>query len=293
MNTALETVNTGMTLWEEPKTLNEVRKLYASKLTDVEFYMFCEMGKSLQLNPFKKEIWAVKYGTGAAQIFIGINGYIAASHRNPDYEYHRSDAVWTNDSFEVIDGQIKHSFTPGDRGKLVGAYCIVKRRSSAMPVYTYVEFDEYSTGQSLWKSASEKGKPATMIKKVAAAQALRASFPNELNGTYIPEEMPQEKDMGCIAPDNIRNIKGDTQTERLKNLLDAHVKNITEEEIIEKKSTPLINKEKLLILSAMMDELSFTDERRKKALKHYKIREFCELTASQAEDFYTKLERIK
>ncbi len=50
-----------------------------------------------------------------------------------------------------------------------------------------VYFDEYSTGQNLWKS-----KPRTMIAKVAEMHALRMACPEEMAKVYTSEEFDKE-----------------------------------------------------------------------------------------------------
>lgn len=51
-----------------------------------------------------------------------------------------------------------------------------------------VYFNEYSTGQNLWKS-----KPRTMIAKVAEMHALRMACPEQLSKVYTEEEFDKEK----------------------------------------------------------------------------------------------------
>jgi hypothetical protein len=52
-----------------------------------------------------------------------------------------------------------------------------------------VLLSEYNREKASWKVM-----PATMIQKVAEAQAFRKAFPNALSGLYIPEEMGVDKD---------------------------------------------------------------------------------------------------
>lgn len=175
-------MTTELTIWEAPK-LPEIRKSFAKDLSDVEFGMFVQLGVATGLNPFLREIWAVKYGSNAAQIFVGRDGYRKGAQRHPLYEYHVCDAVYTNDLFGAKSGEVVHEYKLGSRGELVGAYCIVKRKYAEKPCYVFVELKEYSTGKSLWQT-----KPATMIKKVAEAQCLRMAFQDLFGGTYAEEE---------------------------------------------------------------------------------------------------------
>jgi len=170
-------------LWSKDTQLAEIKKVYGANLSDSEFQIFIQIGKATGLNPFLKQLWAVKYGNSPAQIFIGRDGYRISAQRNPDYDFHIADAVYENDDFKIENGEVKHSYNVKQRGSLAGAYCIVKRKRSSKPVFTYIEFKEYSTGKSLWNS-----KPATMIKKVAEAQGLRMAFQEMFSGTYSDSE---------------------------------------------------------------------------------------------------------
>ena len=213
MSTALAVSNTQLTMWEDAQQLDEIRKLFAPKLSDNEFKYFIGLGKSTGLNPFLREIWSVKYKENApAQVFIGRDGYRKAAQAHNNYDYHQCDTVYENDIFEIDDGKIRHRYTLKDRGQLVGAYCIVKRRNAEKAVYVFTEIKEYSTNQCLWET-----KPATMIKKVAESQALRMAFQDLLGGTYGEEEIPSRE------PAKLHVISGSTQTDKLNSILDQQI----------------------------------------------------------------------
>lgn len=177
-------------IWEQQTSLDEIRNIYGKGLSQSEFNVFIQMGKATGLNPFLKEMWAVKYGTSAAQIFIGRDGYRKSAQAHYDYDYHLVDAVYSNDEFSVEAGNVMHKYNLKDRGELVGAYCIVKRKSAERTMYTFVELKEYSTNKSLWSKVG--GKPSTMIKKVAEAQGLRQAFQALFSGTYHEYETWQD-----------------------------------------------------------------------------------------------------
>lgn len=70
---------------------------------------------------------------------------------------------------------------------LIGGWAAVYVEGYVKPVVVEVSLAEYDQGRALWKT-----KPATMINKVAIAQALRKAFPQMFTGTYVPEEMGLE-----------------------------------------------------------------------------------------------------
>lgn len=179
-----------LTMWNDPEQVKEIQKIYGKDLTDGEFKTFVQMGIATGLNPFLREIWAVKYDKSKpAQIFIGRDGYRKVIGRNEHYDGHNVDAVYSNDNFmfDITKGEITHTFNFKDRGKLVGAYCLVIMKNISRPFYVFVEVSEYNKGFSVWKDM-----PATMIKKVAECQAIRMAD-STTQGTYSEDEMPDDR----------------------------------------------------------------------------------------------------
>jgi phage recombination protein Bet len=171
------------TVWQKADI---IRRTFAPTLTQPEFAMFVGLGKSLGANPFNREIWAVKYGNNPAQIFLGRDFYRRKAQEEPDYRGHQVDVVYSNDVYKVINGMPQHSYNLKDRGKLVGAYCVVYRRGCE-PYPVFCEFQEYFAGGNAKPNLWDK-KPATMIKKVAEAQGLRGAFQGTFKGTYDESE---------------------------------------------------------------------------------------------------------
>ncbi|MFA5715927.1 MAG: phage recombination protein Bet [Candidatus Paceibacterota bacterium] len=179
-NIELKTKN-AVSVWEN---LSEVREQFAPTLTDKEFAFFVTLGKSLGANPFKREIWAVKYDQGkAASIFLGRDFYRMKAQEQPEYDGHVADAVYSNDKFTVENGIPKHSYSLTDRGNLLGAYSVVYKKNQTHPFFTFVKLSEYDKGQALWIKMKE-----TLIKKVAEAQGLRGAFQGVFAGTYDESE---------------------------------------------------------------------------------------------------------
>ncbi len=276
--------NTNIIMWEDSSQLEDIRKLFAPKLSENEFKYFVGLGKATGLNPFLREIWSVKYQDNVpAQVFIGRDGYRKAAQAHPDYEWHQPDAIYEHDSFKIINGEIHHDYNLKDRGELIGAYCLVKRRTAARPVFRRVSFKEYSTNQSLWKT-----KPETMIIKVAEAQALRACFQDLLAGTYGEEEMARSNEH---SPQVIDSCNGQTQTERLNSILQTN--NV---ELIAEDTSP-IDTSQVIYIHDVMAEKEFSEERKEKAiqyvLKQYKVGRLEDLTTTQAQKFLLQLQQSK
>lgn len=257
-------------IWDDKSTLAEIKLLFAPHLTQSEFSYFIQVGKNTGLNPFMRELWAVKYGRNPAQIFVGRDGYRKSAQAHPAYEYHQVNAVYCGDEFTIINDEIYHQSNPfAQNQKLTGAYCKVKRKNAEHYTYVTVKFDEYNLKQGLWVT-----KPETMIKKVAEAQALRAAFQDVLGGTYDDAEMPCEPEVKVINCDN--NL---TQTQRLHSILSNK----------EVKTDITLHDQ----IPQLLSDLKFNSERTKRMLEHYKVQSINELTNEQAKKCIENLIKLK
>jgi phage recombination protein Bet len=203
-------------VWDE--NLKAIQQTFGKDLTPTEFTMFVEMGKSLNLNPFVREIWAVKYDNRAPSIFIGRDGYRKNAQSQSDYNGHSKEAIYENDVFEIENGRVKHKINFNNRGRLIGAYCEVYRKGIDHPFRESVKFSEYNTGFSNWKRM-----PETMIKKVAEAQALRMAYQSVFAGTYDESERWEEPPGGNTASKARTNQNGNKPPINIEKAEDAEV----------------------------------------------------------------------
>lgn len=145
-----------------------------TNLTEPQKKLFYGIALALNLNPLKREIYAVPYGSNF-NIITGYEVYLKRAERTG-----------------LVDGW--DAKVEGEGANMV-ATCTIWRKDRSKPVVIQAWFSEYNTGQSLWKT-----KPRTMLRKVAIAQAFRMAFPEELAGMpYTTEEItagetPQELD---------------------------------------------------------------------------------------------------
>jgi len=63
-----------------------IRDMCARDCTDNEFLLLMQLAKTYQLDPFAKQIWAVKYGNNPAAIFCGRDGFLAIAHRSGKFD---------------------------------------------------------------------------------------------------------------------------------------------------------------------------------------------------------------
>lgn len=194
--------NENKDIWKDEKAISDIKEVFGKDLTMSEFKIFNQIGVATGLNPYLREIWAVKYDKNrAAQIFIGRDGYRKVAQLQADYDGHMTEAVYENDRFSVKNGNVEHEWNLKDRGKLLGGYTIVNKKGIKHPIFHYVEFKEYNQGNKIWVE-----KPVTMIKKVAEAQALRMAWQGLFAGTYDESEKWRELD----EPKHIQHTQNNT-----------------------------------------------------------------------------------
>lgn len=169
-----------------------VKKTVAKGATDAELMMLFSVANKYDLDPFLGEIYYVKMGEGEKEqgtIMTSRDGYAKIAKRDPDFLKCQSMEVRANDEFEMEYEfgelkNIKHKFTHMDRGKIIGAYAVLKTKSGN-DISTYVTRDEYDTGKSAWKKYK-----SAMIKKVAENEVYKKFA--DVNGISAFENMPSE-----------------------------------------------------------------------------------------------------
>jgi phage recombination protein Bet len=147
-------------------SIEDIKKYICQGATDKELFMFVNIAKSYGLNPMKREIHFVKYGTSLANIIVGYEIYIK-----------RAEATHLLDGWSVELGKDEL----GEK-----AIITIYRKDRSQPFVWTVYRSEFDTQQANWKKM-----PLFMLRKVAISQGFRLAFPEELGGMpYIPEELP-------------------------------------------------------------------------------------------------------
>lgn len=159
------------------------------RVTDQEVMMFLSLCKYQKLNPFLREAYLVKYGSQPATIVTGKETYTKRAAASPLCDGYKAGiyVVTKDGEMQKREGAM---FVKALGETVVGGWAEVYRKDWKVPVYNEVAFDEYvgrKRDGSITKMWSEKG--GTMIRKVALVQALREGLPEELGGTYSPEEI--------------------------------------------------------------------------------------------------------
>ena len=134
-----------------------------------------------------KEIYLIKFGQQPATFVVSKEACLKRAEANSQYDGAESGIIVMNGNGEIIER--KGGFFLKGSEQVVGGWAKVYRKDRKYPCEVQVSFDEYAGRKSDGQLNNQWAtKPATMIKKVALVQALRESFPNDLNNLYTAEE---------------------------------------------------------------------------------------------------------
>lgn len=163
-------------------TLEKVRQYFCSEATDEECQFALEVCAIRGLNPFKKDCYFVKYEgkNPRLEIIVSKDFLMKRAMANPDFQYFRAGiVVQRGDEIQNVERYFAY---PSE--KLIGGWAEVKRRSIEVPFRSDIPMQGFAKGGKFWESM-----PGLMIRKVAAAIALREAFPDDLGGLYDQAEI--------------------------------------------------------------------------------------------------------
>ena len=150
----------------DSKTIENFLFSSETKLNEKQKTMFLQLAIRNQLDPFKREIYAIPYGNDF-NIVTGYQVYIQRAETTGKLNGWHCEA------------------TKNDKGELIGAKIVIYRKDFDNPFEWEISLKEFDKGQSSWKKM-----PEFMIKKVCIGQGFRLAFPNELGGLpYLQEEL--------------------------------------------------------------------------------------------------------
>jgi len=163
--------------------IETIKDVYCKGLSNDEFKIFLFSCERTGLDPFAKQIYAVKrqdkkLGREIMTIQTGIDGYRAIADRTERY----------------APGK-RPEFTYDKQGKVVSAIAFVRKLTKdgtwhdveAEAFYEeYVQTTYDGRPMGMWNKMVR-----TMLSKCAEALALRKAFPSQLSGIYTKEEMDQ------------------------------------------------------------------------------------------------------
>lgn len=171
-----------------------LKRTVCAGATDDEFALFIQQANRTRLDPFARQIHAVKrwdnkMGREVMAIQIGIDGFRLVAERTGKYAGQR-DILWCG-----RDGAWKDVWINEEPPYAAKATVLRKdftEPCSAVALWaSYVQeyFDKKKNQRvvgPMWQKM-----PEVMLAKCAEALALRKAFPQELSGLYTPDEMAQ------------------------------------------------------------------------------------------------------
>lgn len=180
---------------DDGKVIATLKATVAKDLTNEEFELFSQICRATGLNPFKREIWAIKgksytnkrgeHVEGRLQLMTGINGFYEIANNDPNFDGIETGLIAPN-------GDLVNQAYP--KPDWIGAWARVYLKNRRIPVeccamraeYDLSLLEEYYKPNGIWKT-----KPRIMNMKCAEGLALRKALPQKLNGLYVEEEMPK------------------------------------------------------------------------------------------------------
>ncbi|MBT2735171.1 RecT family recombinase [Bacillus sp. ISL-7] len=189
-----------------PQVLEVIRTSIAPTATDTEFLLFAHKAASYGLDPFKNEIFFIKYGN-TARIQFAAEAYLAKARAMEGFQPPDTQMVHENDEFKIAMNKetkemevVLHEIG-FPRGKIIGAYSIAYR-DGHRPVTVVMDIEEVAhmfTGQNKdnWNKWT-----SDMFGKHVQQRALKKQYGLEFDdetishgeqGNSIPEYKPQTR----------------------------------------------------------------------------------------------------
>ncbi|GIN60499.1 DNA recombination protein RecT [Robertmurraya siralis] len=189
-----------------PAVLEVIRTSIAPTANDQEFLLFAHKAASYGLDPFKNEIFFIKYGN-TARIQFAAEAYLSKAREKEGFQPPDTQMVHENDEFKIRQNPetkemevVLHEIS-FPRGKIIGAYSIAYRdgHRPVTVIKDISEVDHMFTGQNKdnWNKWT-----ADMLGKFVEQRALKKQYGLEFEDetitlgegeSPIPEYKPEER----------------------------------------------------------------------------------------------------
>ena len=154
-----------------------LKRMILRDASDDELKVFVQICNRTRLDPFARQIYAIRRGTQmTAQ--VSIDGQRLVAERTGKYAG-QLGPYWTGDGKQWVEVWLEKA--PPKAAK-VG----VLRSDFKEPIWAVARFDAYAQDSAMWRKMGD-----LMLAKCAESLGLRKAFPNELSGLYTDVEMAQ------------------------------------------------------------------------------------------------------
>jgi len=165
-----------------------LKRTICAGATDDELALFVQTSKRLSLDPFARQVFAVKRWDNKKRvevmaIQVSIDGFRLVAERTGKYAG-QLGPLWTKDGKEWVEVWL--SKEPPAAAKVA-----VLRVDFKEPLWAVATWDQYKQEGREGLTPMWKRMGPLMLAKCAESLALRRAFPNELSGVYTAEEMAQ------------------------------------------------------------------------------------------------------
>ena len=172
-----------ITQWT-PEQTALISSTIAPGCTADELKLFAYACQRTGLDPFSKQIYAIKRGKMTIQ--VGIDGLRSIAERSGQLD--GSATFWIGDT----EGSQWSDVWLGSKPP-AAAKTIIYRKGCSHPFVGVARYADYA-GQGLWSKM-----PSAMLAKCSEALALRKAFPADMSGVYTVDEMEQAEPVTVTA----------------------------------------------------------------------------------------------
>lgn len=183
--------------------IEEVAKQYldtltGEKLTEAEKTQFIMLAKAYNLNPFKKEVYAIKFG-GKLQITVSYQVILSVATRHPDFGGIEVQYYSENNPIEYFDNLTPKLWAKVRIYKYIGTSRVIHNE-------TRINFsDDYQTQR---KNKFAQDYFTAWCEKLAHVAIVRKTYPEETGDMYLKDEFKEDEEVKPVEkPVLTNNIK--------------------------------------------------------------------------------------